>query len=276
MEISVSTNRSLVKLYGSSHHRPVLFLFSVGWVMKSVIYEPRGKAREYAPLALNLYRGCAHGCTYCYAPTVTRISRERFHDPGFIRPRQEILAALQEQAAKMAGDPREILLCFTSDPYQPIEKESRITRFALEILMMNNLTVTILTKGGRWGLERDQDLLILNPLNSWAVTLTLDDFDESLKWEPMATTPGGRILSLKGAKRLGLQTWVSFEPVIDPEAVYRLLEATHEFVDLYNVGKLNYHPRAREIDWRRFRGEIEERLNKLGKPYYLKKDLLEA
>jgi len=39
---------------------------------------------------------------------------------------------------------------------------------------------------------------------------------------------------------------------------------------------LNYHPRAQEIDWRRFMGEMEERLSRLGKPYYLKKDLREA
>ena len=88
--------------------------------------------------------------------------------------------------------------------------------------------------------------------------------------------PQDRIDSLYLAKKLGLKTWVSFEPVIDPEAVYRLLEATQDFVDLYKVGKLNYHPLAKEIDWRKFKGEMEERLSRLGKPYYLKKDLLEA
>jgi DNA repair photolyase len=106
--------------------------------------------------------------------------------------------------------------------------------------------------------------------------LTLHDQELSDKWEPYAALPQDRIDSLQLAKLLGLRTWVSFEPVISPEAVYSLLEATHEFVDLYKVGKLNYHPLAREIDWRRFKGEMEERLTKLGKPYYLKKDLLEA
>jgi hypothetical protein len=78
------------------------------------------------------------------------------------------------------------------------------------------------------------------------------------------------------AKEAGIHTWVSFEPVLDPEAVYRLLDQTSEFVDFYKVGKLNYHPLAQEIDWRRFMGEMEERLSRLGKPYYLKKDLREA
>jgi DNA repair photolyase len=243
---------------------------------RTVIYEPRGKAGEYAPLALNLYRGCLHGCLYCFAPTATFTNRGVFHDPSHIKPRPGILEDLEDQAGLMAGDEREILLSFTSDPYQPMEKEARITRLALEILMAHNLTATILTKGGTWGLERDSDLLTLNPANAWSVTLTHDVPDISRVWEPGAALSQDRIDSLHLAKKLGFKTWVSFEPVIDPEAVYRLLEATHEFVDLYKVGKLNYHPLAKEIDWRRFKGEMEERLARLGKPYYLKKDLLEA
>ncbi|MDD5641838.1 MAG: hypothetical protein PHX53_09330 [Syntrophales bacterium] len=243
---------------------------------RAVIYEPRGKAREYASLALNLYRGCLHGCLYCYAPKATFTDRATFHDPSYIKARPGVLEDLEEQARQMAGDKREILLSFTSDPYQPLEREARITRQALKILMAHDLTVTILTKGGCWGLERDQDLLTMNPGNTWSVTLTLRDQVLSDKWEPYAALPQDRIDSLLLAKLLGLRTWVSFEPVISPSAVYSLLEATHEFVDFYKVGKLNYHPRAREIDWRRFKGEMEERLTRLGKPYYLKKDLLEA
>jgi DNA repair photolyase len=240
------------------------------------IYEPRGKAGEYAPLALNLYKGCRHGCTYCYAPTATFTPREKFHDPAFIKPRPGILEALDKQTHRMAGDKRQILLSFTSDPYQPLEREARVTRRALELLTANRLTVTILTKSGVWGLERDQDLLTLNPANAWSVTLTHDDRELSRVWEPGATLPGERLDGLLLAKKSGLKTWVSFEPVLDPRAVYRLLDMTHEFVDFYKVGKLNYHSLAREIDWRRFKEEVEERLTKLGKPYYLKKDLLEA
>jgi DNA repair photolyase len=243
---------------------------------RPVIYEPKGKAAEYAPLALNLYRGCSHGCLYCYGPQVTHIPRGQFFNPAFIRVRRRILEDLAFQAQAMAGDPRPILLSFTSDPYQELERVAKATRRALEILMSNALTVTILTKGGGWGLERDRDLLTMNPQNTWAVTLTLDDSVKSLLWEPMAAIPKSRISALKAAKHLGLKTWVSFEPVICPEAVYRLLEVTHEFVDLYKVGKLNYHPRAKEINWPRFREEIKSRLEKLGKPYLIKKDLQEA
>ena len=242
----------------------------------AIIYEPKGKAHEYSPLAVNLYKGCAHGCVYCYGPSTIKIKKAVFSSPDYIQPRPGILEALKKDAAKLAGDKREILLSFTSDAYQPVEKDLRITRQALEILTAHGLTVTILTKGGAWGIRRDMDLLKQNSRNAWSVTLTHDDPAVSLEWEPGAALPEDRIESLRLAHSAGIKTWVSFEPVIDPEAVYRLLGATSEFVDFYKVGKLNYHPLAKEIDWRRFKKEIEARLTRLEKPYYLKKDLAEA
>lgn len=46
-----------------------------------VIYEPKGKAREYCELAVNLYRGCGHGCLYCYGAACLRMTREEFNNP---------------------------------------------------------------------------------------------------------------------------------------------------------------------------------------------------
>jgi len=240
-----------------------------------IIYEPKGKALEYSPLAANLYKGCSHGCTYCYVPGIppykfAKNAREQFSaDP---QPRKDIIKLFERSARKIAGDPRRILLSFTSDAYQPIEKQHKITRQALSIAAGYHLKTQVLTKAGAWAVERD--LPILQKARCiWAATLTLDDPDQSKKWEPGAALPADRIQALKTAHKNGLKTWVSFEPVIDPAAVYRLIHETHDFVDLYKVGKLNHHPFADTIDWAEFLVTVEDLLDRYSKPRYIKKDL---
>jgi len=236
------------------------------------IYVPRGKALEYSELACNLYKGCSHACAYCFAPGATFTDRQKFSSPDYIRPRPGIIAELNRDAEKLAGDPRTILMSFTSDVYQEAEKKLKLTRQALSVMALNNLTPQILTKAGAWAIERDMDLL-QHANGIWAATLTTDCPEESIKWEPGAALPADRIKALQIAKDAGLRTWVSFEPVIDPEAVYRLIDQTHDFVDLYKVGKLNYHPLAKEINWNKFLSDAEKRLDHYGKDRYIKKDL---
>jgi DNA repair photolyase len=241
----------------------------------TIIYEPRGKAREYSALAANLYKGCAHACGYCFAPSATFTDRETFSSDGYIRPRPGVLAQLAKDAEKSAGHPNPVLLSFTSDVYQPVERELGITRQALEILSANRLRPQILTKSGPWAIERDAD--ILKSCNGiWAATLTLDNPEESLKWEPGAALPAERIEALRMAKEAGLETWVSLEPVLDPDAAIRLIQATHKFVDLYKVGKLNYHPHAKTIDWTEFYLRVNAQLDLFNCRRYLKNDLIEA
>ena len=62
----------------------------------------------------------------------------------------------------------------------------------------------------------------------------------------------------------GVPTWVSLEPVIDPAASLEIIRQTHKFVDLFKVGKLNYHQHAKTIDWRSFAIEAVELLKSLG------------
>lgn len=237
-----------------------------------LIYEPKGRALEYAPLALNLYSGCTHRCVYCYAPLALKRDRKTYHQS--VRPRANIISTLASEAKRLsqAGEARNILMCFTCDPYQPIESTSYITREALAILVGNGLRASILTKAGTLA-QRDLDILSSGKNNEFAVTLTSDDQSESLEWEPGAGTPDERIKNIRAAKKAGLKTWVSFEPVFNPDAVFRLIDATAEYVDLFKVGRLNYHPRAKEIDWRRFTLDVSEYLERKGNNYLLKDDL---
>jgi len=235
-----------------------------------IIYEPRGRALEYAALAANLSRGCAHRCAYCFAPGALRMKRDEFHDRPV--PRAGVLKALERDAARMAGDQRTVLLSFTSDPYQPCEVDDGLTRRAIKVLKRHGLHVEILTKGGTRAC-RDFDLLDHD--DRFATTLTCDNDHDSLAWEPGAALPANRVEAIKDAKSMGLTTWVSCEPVLYPEQTLRLIEMTAPFVDLFKVGTLNYHPRAKEIDWPAFALDVVSLLRRLGCYYYLKADLKE-
>ncbi len=239
--------------------------------MYSTIYEPRGRAREYAPLATNLYSGCSHGCLYCYVPLALKRKREDFHSSP--KPRNNILRMLEADCRKMEAsgiNGEQVLLSFTCDPYQPIEDEHRITRKAIQILHQYGLSVQILTKGG---MRAARDFDLLTKKDAFATTMTFLDDERSLKWEPKAALPGDRIEAIKKAKSMRIPTWVSLEPVIDPDQAIEIIRQTHEFVDLFKVGPLNYRPEAKEIDWKKFGNEVIELLEKLGKKYYIKEDL---
>ncbi len=177
-----------------------------------VIYEPKGRANEYCKLTVNLYRGCGHDCVYCYAPSALRMDRAKFSKAA---PRVNILKKLEKDAwfAAAAGVFGNVLLCFTCDPYQPINAYHQLTRQAISILHANGFYVTILTKGGHRA-EQDFDLYI--PGDQFAITLTFLDEEKSRQWEPSAALPCDRMDTLQKAYDLGIETWVSLEPVIEP------------------------------------------------------------
>jgi DNA repair photolyase len=235
----------------------------------TLIYEPAGRAREYAALACNVYSGCGHRCVYCYAPSATQRSRDAFSAPH-IRP--GFLEKLTREAAKYqaAGVTGRVLLSFTTDPYQPIDVEHAITRRTIEILHAHGLSVQVLTKGGRRALR---DLDLFTAADAFATTLTLLDEQHSVTWEPGAASPEDRIATIREFYRAGIPTWVSLEPVLNPASALEIIRRTAAFVDLYKVGKLNYHPLARSIDWARFAQDAIALLQHLGKPHYIKDDL---
>lgn len=241
--------------------------------MRNPIYKPTGKAAEYAHLALNLYTGCDNGCTYCYGPSVLHVSREDFVK---VNPRNGVLHAARVQMNKWKIPQKgrdgmnhgRILLCFTCDPYPSID--TSITRNALAMLRNVGTPFTVLTKSGKRALR---DMEIYGPNDAFGTTLTFTSTEDSKKWEPNAALPDDRMETLRKFHEAGIHTWVSFEPVIDPEQTLELIKLTHGFVDHYKVGKLNYLRSS--IDWRLFGIKVLKTLNRLCKRYYIKRDLAE-
>ena len=242
----------------------------------ALIYEPRGRAREYAPLACNLYRGCSHRCSYCYAPDATHRKRDDFAQPQ--TRGDDFIVRLSREVARHPGHSERVLLCFTCDPYQQFDVEQEITRQAIQVLHGSGYFVEVLTKGGPRALR---DLDLFSDGDAFASTLTLLDASRSLEWEPGAALPSDRIAAIEAFHDAGVRTWVSLEPVLDPGMALEIIRQTHGFVDLFKVGKLNYenklaaHLRSQVagVDWRAFGMAAIDLLHSLNKPYYIKKDL---
>lgn len=232
----------------------------------SLIYQPKGKAREYSPLALNIYSGgCDHGCRYCYCGSMQRaFGRTWTRDPI---PRD--LTGLNKEAIKAS---RQILLCFVGDPYCAAERTHRQTRAALSVLKAERCSVAILTKGGARCLDD------LDTFRAWpdgrievGATLTFMSRDRSLAEEPGAATPGERLSVLDRLHHQGIKTWASIEPVIDADESLAVIRASLSCVDAYKVGKLNHQKSA--IDWKAFCVRAVEMIRSAGRKLYVKDDL---
>lgn len=230
------------------------------------IYTPKGAAKEYGDYAINIYTGCPHRCYYCFAPSVLRKDREAFHSN--VEPRAGIVEAVKRQLEREKITGQLVHLCFTCDPY-PIGYDSTATREIIKAIKESGNHVQILTKNGI-GAQRDFDLL---DSNDW-LGVTYAGYKTSPvlppKEEPNAGWPIDRFRALVLAKNKGINTWVSCEPVFDTEAIYRMVE-TGDYIDLFKIGKLNYHPST--VDWAKFGWIAEECCKEHGRNYYIKDSL---
>ena len=237
----------------------------------SKIYEPQGRAREYSPLAFNFYKGCTHGCKYCYVPRMfKRFNSNYEHDKCACNLNTMELRA---SAKALQGCGKQILLSFTGDPYCGIDPLA--TRAVLEILNEYGHKVAILTKGGSRCLA-DVDLFKkFGERIKVGATLTFDNDADSLEWEPGGATPQDRIDTLKVLADNGIKTWASFEPVIRPRQSINLLKQVAPFIDHVKIGKLNdFQGLDKTIDWSRFIFDAVRVCRDNDLKFYIKKDLL--
>lgn len=220
------------------------------------IYKPKGAAKEYGDLAINIYTGCPHRCYYCFAPSVLRRNREQFHT--HVEPRTGIVDAVRRQIEQEKITDKLIHLCFTCDPY-PTGYDTTTTREIIKLLKDSGNHVQILTKGDG---TRDFDLL---DSGDW-YGVTLDGTRNNYCRENML-----RIQDLYDAQARGIKTWVSFEPVVNAGGVMKFLRLVAPIINKVKIGKLNYHPS--QIDWGTFGRIIEKGCQTLALDYYIKESL---
>jgi DNA repair photolyase len=167
--------------------------------------------------SINPYRGCEHGCIYCFArPTHSYMGLSAgldFESKLFAKP--DAARLLERELSKPGYKPKTIAIGTNTDPYQPIEKEWRIMRQILEVLSAANHPVSIVTKSAL--IMRDIDILSGMAERGLAkVALSVTTLDRKLArlMEPRASTPARRLEAIRALSSAGVPTAVMAAPMI--------------------------------------------------------------
>ena len=167
--------------------------------------------------SINPYRGCEHGCVYCYArPTHSYLNLS----PGLdfetkIIAKRNAADLLRDELGRRAYRPAMIAIGTATDCYQPVERELRLTRGIIEVLKEANHPFGLVTKSS--GVERDLDLMAPMAAQGLAavyVTITTLDADLARKLEPRAAAPHRRLRVLRTLAEHGIPCGVSLAPQI--------------------------------------------------------------
>nr|WP_217709187.1 PA0069 family radical SAM protein [Paraburkholderia atlantica] len=211
-------------------------------VLRTQVFEERAKTiltRNASPdipfnVSLNPYRGCEHGCIYCFArPTHSYLGLS----PGLdfesrIYAKINAPELLERELSKKSYVPEPIALGVATDAWQPAERDLRLTRRVIEVLSERNHPFAAITKSSL--IERDIDLLAPMAERGQfmaAITITTLDADIARTLEPRAATPSRRLRTIRTLSEAGIPVGVSIAPVIpfvtEPD-MERVLDACAE------------------------------------------------
>jgi DNA repair photolyase len=220
--------------------------------------------------SINPYRGCEHGCVYCFArPTHAYLGLSPgldFESKLFMKPDAPVL--LEKELTASGYEPRTMAIGTNPDPYQPIEREHKIMRGILEVLERTGHPVGIVTKSAL--VVRDIDILArMAERNLVKVAISVTTLDPKLArtMEPRAATPPKRLEALRQLSAAGIPTVVMTAPLIPAlndaemerildaaahagvkEANYTLLRLPLEVRDLFREWLMaNYPDRYRHV-----------------------------
>ncbi|WP_138430413.1 PA0069 family radical SAM protein [Fodinibius saliphilus] len=217
---------------------------------------------------LNPYRGCEHGCIYCYArPTHEFLGYSAGLDfESRIMVKYEAPRKLRKKFAQNSWMPEVVVMSGVTDPYQPVERELEITRGCLEVFAESRNPVSIITKN--YLVTRDIDLLSeLAKYNAVYVNFSITTLDRKLArvMEPRTSQPNRRLKAIQKLSEVGISVGVNVAPIIpgltDHECVeilkearkagasragYTILRLPHGVKDLFKEWLQQHYPDRKE------------------------------
>ncbi|MEX8195238.1 PA0069 family radical SAM protein [Comamonas guangdongensis] len=219
--------------WGDEEEEPAALRTTLEWEQAKTALSRHGSPDLPFHLGLNPYRGCEHGCIYCYArPTHSYLG----YSPGLdfetrLIAKQNLTEVLRAELSRPAHVAAPIMLGSVTDCYQPVERELGLTRRVIEVLAQARHPFSIVTKGS--GIERDLDLLVpLAQRHLVAVYVTLTSLQPELarRLEPRAAAPHRRLRMIRTLSEAGVPVGVSLAPQIPflNDDLEQVLAAAHE------------------------------------------------
>ncbi|MDD1699430.1 MAG: radical SAM protein [Methanoregula sp.] len=187
------------------------------------------------PWVINPYTGCQHGCSYCYARFMKRVTGHREPWGGFVDVKINAPDLLRVEIKKKKRG--RVWVSGVCDPYQPLEAQYRLTRQCLEILVQHEWPVIIQTRSPL--VLRDMD--IFRDARDFEVGLSVTTADDSIRklFEPDAPPIPDRIQALEELHNAGIRTYAMIAPVLPgAEGLAGLLKGK---IDYVLIDRMNYH-----------------------------------
>ena len=192
--------------------------------------------------SINVYRGCEHGCVYCYArPTHAYLGLSPGQDfESRIFAKHDAPAQLERELARPGYECRMIAMGTNTDPYQPTERRLALTRRVLEVLDRHDHPVGIVTKSAL--VTRDADILsrmAKRRLATVALSVTTLDRDLARTMEPRASTPAKRLEAMRALGQAGVPVGVMVAPIV-PGLTDHEMETILEAAKEAGAGRAGY------------------------------------
>ncbi len=222
------------------------------------IYRPNGKAAEYSEWACNFYNGCTHNCSYCYnnhnlmsktvGGTDVRLKKSLVDEQTAF---QIFMAELTKVKDSIIKEDKALHFNFVSDPCLPetIELNWKCIGHALR----EGVKCQILTKAADW-LENPVVVPAFQYKELISVGFTLTGCDDQ---EPGAAPNAKRIEAMKQLHDMGIKTWASIEPIIDPVRSFEMIKATVGICNYYKIGILSGKKSYNPDDIRTLKAEVD-------------------